>query len=56
MPKRLSKREKEYIRQNIKTKFKRQIAHELAELFPEDNNGIRNVRTIRKFVQEEKLE
>lgn len=51
----LSEREKEYIRAHIKTDFKRQIAHDLGELYPEDNGGHRHPRTIRLFVREEHL-
>lgn len=52
----LSEREKNYIREHARTKFKRQIAIELGELFPQDNGGSRSSRTIRLFIQREGLE
>lgn len=52
----LSECEKEYIREHVKDKSKRQISKELGELFEQDNGGSREQVTVRRFIQREKLE
>ena len=54
--KHLSEAEKEYIREHYPEKFKSQIATELGELFEEDNGGSREVRAVRKFIENEGLD
>lgn len=49
----LSNKEKEYIRQHKEQKFNSQMAVELGELYPEENNGERCAATIRRFIKKE---
>ena len=53
--KHLSEREKEYIREHADDEFKCEIANKLGDLFEEDNGGSRQVRAVRKFMQDEGL-
>ena len=47
----LTKNEKDYIRTHKDEMLFAQIARELGERFPEDNNGSRGPAAVRRFVQ-----
>jgi hypothetical protein len=51
-----SEREKDYIRRHSKDKFRREIATDLGNLYPEDNGGSRSVAAVLRFIQKENLD